>query len=208
MRWVLALTGGIGSGKTAVSDRLASLGAEVIDTDRIAHQLSGPGQPGAQAVARCFGMDYLDAEGAIDRAKLRHKVFADATARQQLEQALHPLINQEARRQLAASQAAYQVLVVPLLFETGSYRDLYQRVLVVDCPESLQIARVMARSGISADEVRRIMARQLDRQQRLAGADDIVVNAGSLDDLLAAVDVLHARYLQLAASAAKFEPEH
>ncbi|QNM97200.1 dephospho-CoA kinase [Chitinimonas koreensis] len=199
---VIGLTGGIGSGKSTVANLFGALGVPVVDTDLIAHALSQPGQPGAAAVARLFGADYLDAAGAIDRPKLRARIFADAGAKAALEAELHPRIRTETQRQLAALPAntAYTLLAVPLLFETGAYRDAIDRALVVDCPEPLQVARVMARSKLTEAEVRAIMAAQLPREKRLAQADDIIVNDGDMEKLGVEVRNLHKKYTQASES--------
>ena len=201
MPLVVALTGGIGSGKSSVAEAFARRGIAVVDTDAIAHELTGPGQPATRAIATAFGPDYLTPEGALDRARMRERVFADDGSRRQLEAILHPLIRAEALRRVAAAVSAYVVLVVPLLVETGAWRDAARRVLVVDCPESLQVERVMKRSGLTADAVRAIMGAQVSRKERLARADDVVLNDGDLAALDTAVEALHRRYLALADAA-------
>jgi dephospho-CoA kinase len=195
--FVVALTGGIGSGKTTVSDRLAALGATVIDADVIARTLTAPGGEALGAVARAFGPGVICPEGGLDRAAMRRLVFADRTARRRLEAILHPRIRARMLSALQAAGGPYSVLVIPLLFETGQ-TDIADRILVVDLPERLQIARVKARSGMAPCEIRRILDSQAGRQVRLAGADDVVHNTGTLDDLHSQVDALHRRYLRLA----------
>ncbi len=201
MVWVLGLTGGIGSGKSAVAERFAQHGAAIVDTDAIAHALTAPGGAALPALQAAFGRAILTKEGALDRAALRRRVFAAPAARARLEAILHPMIRAEVEVQLsrlANADFCYGVLVVPLLVETGAYRDRIQRTLVVDCPPELQIARVMARSGLTRAEVEAILAAQASRQQRLARADDVVRNDDGLAALDAAVAALHDKYVMLA----------
>jgi dephospho-CoA kinase len=199
MRFVVGLTGGIGSGKSAVAERFAALGVPIVDTDAIAHELTGVGGRAIEPLQAEFGAAVITPEGALDRAAMRRLVFADPQLRVRLEGILHPLIRQESDARIqAATGADYALLVVPLLIESGQYRQRVDRVAVVDCPETTQLARVMARSGLSADEVRAIMAAQADRQTRLAAADDVIRNDAGLDALTARVNELHARYQSLA----------
>jgi len=199
---VVGLTGGIGSGKSAVADAFAALGADVTDTDRLAHAATAPGEPGHAGILRVFGPACFLADGRLDRAKLRERVFADAAARAQLEGILHPLIRAAAARAVAAWTSAYGLLVVPLLFERGGHGNLVQRVLVVDCPEETQVDRVMARSGLTAAQVRAIMAAQLPRAERLARADDVLDNGGPPAAIAPQVARLDRSYRALAAAAA------
>ena len=196
-RLVIALTGGIGSGKTTVAERLAKRGAAVIDTDLIAHALTAPGGAAMAAIAAAFGPGPIAADGSLDRAVMRHLIFSDDRARHRLEAILHPLIRARMDEELTQVQAPYAVLAIPLLFETG-WTDVADRILVVDLPETLQIARVMARSGLTEAEVRLILASQARRETRHQGADDLIDNSGNLEDLLARTDELHERYLTLA----------
>jgi dephospho-CoA kinase len=196
--YVVGLTGGIGSGKTTVAKLFETLGAGLVDTDEIAHELTRPGAAALERIRRRFGDDYLTNQGTLDRARLRALVFRDPAARRDLEAILHPLIRAEASERVRASPASYVILVVPLLIETGAWSDQVQRMLVVDCDENTQIQRTMARSGLSADEVRAIMATQAERAQRLEAADDIILNDGGLAELGEQVRRLHARYLVLA----------
>lgn len=190
------LTGGIGSGKSTVARLLGELGARIIDTDQIAHQLTARDGLAMPAIRQQFGAEYVAADGALDRARMRHCVFADPDAKQRLQDILHPLILALARAAAAATTTApYTLIVVPLLFESGRYRDWLQRVIVVDCPEPEQIRRTMQRSGLAEAEVRAIMAQQLDRASRLKLADDIVANDGDLDGLRAEVSRLHQSLL-------------
>jgi dephospho-CoA kinase len=199
MSLIVGLTGGIGSGKTTVADLFARRGAALVDTDAIAHELTGPLGAAMAAIAAAFGAAVLRPDGGLDRAAMRAVVFSDRSARMRLEAILHPLIRQQSEARCeAAANAPYVVLVVPLLVETGSYRQRADRVLVVDCDESVQISRVMARSGLAAEDVRAIMATQASRAERLAVADDVVLNESGLEALLSQVEELHQRYLDLA----------
>ncbi len=199
MAYVVGLTGGIGSGKSAAAAEFARLGAAVVDTDAIAHELTAPNGAAIEAIRRFFGDQYIAADGAMDRAKVRQLAFSDANAKQRLEALLHPLIRDESQRRIAQAAAPYVVLVVPLLVESRAYRERVQRVLVVDCPEEEQVARVRQRSGLAEDEIRRIIAAQAPRAQRLAAADDVIDNGGPLQALAGQVRRLHERYLELAA---------
>ncbi len=206
MPLVIALTGGIGSGKSSVATILAELGAAVIDTDEIAHRLTAAGQPGARAISDHFGAEYLDADGALDRNRMRELVFSDPLARKKLETLLHPMIRSEVDAEVIATakrgEAPYVVIVVPLLIETGAYRKLARRVLVVDCDEQQQVARASRRSHLASAAVRAIMANQVSRAERLRHADDIVRNDGDLAVLRSTVEALHLKYLDLAAKPA------
>jgi dephospho-CoA kinase len=198
MTFCVGLTGGIGCGKTKATDMFADLGAGVVDTDVISRELTAAGGGAMDAIAREFGRDYLNDDGSLDRARMRTLVFNDEAAKRRLEAILHPLIRSTTRDRIASSQAPYVILVVPLLFETGSYRDLLNRVLVVDCDEAQQIARVVARSGLTEDEVRSIMKFQLPRSERVAQADDVLRNDADITSLRSQVERLHARYLEQA----------
>ena len=195
----IGLTGGIGSGKSLVADLLAARGAALVDTDQIAHRLTAPDGAAMPLIRSSFGDDYVTAAGALDRARMRERVFADPQARRQLEGILHPLISAGAAEAAREAHGDYLVFVVPLLVESGRWRERVDRVLVVDCPESLQVARVMQRNQLSAAQVEAIMATQATRTQRLAVADDLIVNDGSRDAVEAAVERLHRDYLALAA---------
>ncbi len=196
---VIGLTGGIGSGKSTVAEQFAGLGAAVIDTDLISHQLTATGQPALVEIAAQFGPQYLQADGSLDRTRLRALVFSDNLARKRLEAILHPRIREEVARMLQQPTAApYHIIVVPLLFETGAYGHLVNRVLVVDCPEALQIQRVMARGKLSEAEVRAILQAQCEREERLARADDVIVNDAGLENLQAQTVDLHKKYIALA----------
>jgi dephospho-CoA kinase len=193
--FAVGLTGGVGSGKSTVADLFADLDVPVIDTDAIAHQLTAPGGAALEAIHAVFGDAVMQADGTLDRTALRRRIFADATARRQLEAILHPRIRQQVEQTLAALAAPYVVIVIPLLVETGGYADVLDRVLVVDCPEGVQIARVMARSGLARDEVNAILVAQASRAERLAAADDVIVNTASPEALHSQVATLHQRYL-------------
>lgn len=204
--FVVGLTGGIGSGKSAAADSFAALGAAVVDADAIAHELTAPEGAAMPDLATAFGSEVVADDGRLDRAAMRRRVFADPAARQRLEAILHPMIRDMTAlrcRQALAAGAPYVVLVVPLLIETGDYRRRVQRVAVVDCADETRIARVAARSGLSREEVQRIMAAQASREDRLAAADDVIDNDGDLAELSARVEELHRRYLQFAADTSK-----
>jgi dephospho-CoA kinase len=199
--YVVGLTGGIGSGKSAAADEFARLGATLVDTDLIAHRLTGPGGAAVAAIQRLFGDGFVLPSGAMDRKRMRERVFADTAARTSLEGVLHPMIRDESERQIAAAGGPYVVHVVPLLVESGHYRRRVDRILVVDCPEATQLARVRARSGLSADEAQDIVRSQASRAERLAAADDVIDNGGTLEDLRKQVAVLHVKYAAMAENA-------
>ncbi|WIM05155.1 MAG: dephospho-CoA kinase [Candidatus Nitricoxidivorans perseverans] len=195
---IVGLTGGIGSGKSVVADGLAGLGAAVVDTDAIAHALTGPGGAAMAAIRAAFGETVVAPDGRLDRAVMRRLTFADADVRTRLEGILHPLIRAEGERRCRdalAGGAPYVVLVVPLLAESGSeWRQRVDRIAVVDCDDEARIARVMIRSGLSRDEVAGIMAAQAGRDERLAIADDVIDNGGDLAALYGRVGALHRQY--------------
>jgi dephospho-CoA kinase len=193
----VALTGGIASGKTAVADIFASLGVPVLDTDQIAREVVEPASPTLSQLISEFGQDILDASGRLDRARMRERVFKDPGERQRLEAITHPAIRAELARRAAEAGGDYQIHVIPLLVETGRAKD-YERVLVVDCPEEKQIERLMSRDRATREEAKRILAAQVTREQRLAVADDVIENTGTLAQLRDSVQELHRRYLQLA----------
>ena len=198
MTFVVGLTGGIGSGKSAVAALFARRGITVVDTDAIARELTSPGGGAMEAILESFGSDFITPEGALDRARMRALVFRDPQSKRRLERILHPRIRAESAVRIAAASSPYVILVVPLLLEAGVDRARYQRVMVVDCDEDVQIERVMRRSHLPDDEVRRIMASQVGRQERREAADDVVDNSEGLDDLEPQVEALHRRYLALA----------
>lgn len=194
----VGLTGGIGSGKTTVANMFAARGAAIIDTDQIAHELTMPTGIAMPAIARQFGTEFVAPDGSLNRARMRARVFADPAEKNRLEAILHPLIQSECDRAAQQAQGAYLMFVVPLLVESGYWKKRVSRVLVVDCPEPLQVQRVMARSGLEEAQVRAIMAVQATRAQRLAAADDIVSNEGDAAALAPQIDRLHALYCSLA----------
>jgi len=201
VNFVVGLTGGIGTGKSAAAEEFARLGATVVDTDAIARELTEAGGAALTHIKSLFGEGFITARGAMDRDAMRKHVFSDPKAKQALEGLLHPMIRAEADRRIAAAAGPYVVYVVPLLIESGGQRDRVQRILVVDAPESLQVERVRARSGLSDKEIRAIVAQQASRQARLAAADDVIENSASLDALRKQVAALDARYRKMAVSA-------
>lgn len=200
---VVALTGGIGSGKTTVADLFGRLGAGIVDTDEISHALTGPGGGAIAAIAAAFGARYITGAGALNREEMRALVFAEPAAKTRLESILHPMIRAGVDGALAnlRPQHPYTILVVPLLFESTTYRRRARRTLAVDCPTEMQIARVKQRSGLSSGEILRIMSAQVSRPCRLQMADDVVCNATDQAALLGQVSRLHARYVASAVAA-------
>ena len=197
-RFSIGLTGGIGSGKSTVADLFGQHGAAVIDTDQIAHALTAPGGVAMAAISAAFGAAYMTANGALDRVKMRTRVFGDPAAKKTLEAILHPLIRIETERAAAVAQGPYLLYVVPLLVESANWRQRADRILVVDCPEALQISRVMQRNHMTGAEVQAIMATQTTRAARLAAADDVIVNDGDTAQLIPHVTRLHALYREMA----------
>jgi dephospho-CoA kinase len=198
MAFVVGLTGGIGSGKSSVADMLRELGAAVVDTDVIARELTQAGGRAIGAIRDAFGAECIAPDGGLERAAMRRLVFRDPAAKARLEAILHPLIRAESRARLAAARGPYVIVVVPLLFETGAYEDIVDRVLVVDCAEDEQVRRTIGRSGLQEEEVRAIMAAQLPRAARLERADDVLHNDKGMEALREQVLELHAKYLTLA----------
>lgn len=199
-RWILGVTGGIGSGKTAATDHFRQLGITVVDADLAARVVVEPGQPALAAIAARFGTQVIDGEGRLIRTALREIVFADPTRRRALEAITHPAIRTELIRQLAAADSPYAILASPLLWESGQ-AELVSRTLLIDVPEDLQLERASARDGVSREQIAAIMRAQWSRAQRLERADDVLVNDGSLAELQAGVEALHIGYLQKAAQA-------
>jgi dephospho-CoA kinase len=195
--FTVALTGGIGCGKSAVSSYLQSLNVPVIDADVIAHRLVEPGSSALREIQTTFGANLVDAGGCLNRAALREIVFNDPQQRKRLEAILHPRIQARMQAWLADQTAPYAIVVIPLLFETKQ-AFLADRILVVDCDEALQIQRVTQRDGLSHQQIAQIMASQVDRQTRRQGADDIIENNGDRTSLIAATEQLHQYYLKLA----------
>ena len=196
--FVIGLTGGIGSGKSAAADLFAARGALMVDTDQIAHQLTAPGGAAMDAIRQAFGNGVVAADGALNRAAMRALAFEDPDARKRLEAILHPMIRAESERLCLAATTPYVMLVVPLLVESGTYRQRVRRLCVVDCPEEVQVARVMQRSGLEERQVRAIMAAQASRAERLAAADDVIDNSAGYAELAVQVERLHGAYLRLA----------
>lgn len=196
---IVGLTGGIGCGKSLVAKGLVQRGAFLVDTDQLAHQLTDAGGAAMPAIEQCFGRDFLTADGALDRSAMRQLIFKDSTAKSRLEAIVHPLIREHVRQacQQVPAEASYIVVDIPLLLETGREHYPCQRILVVDCPESQQIERVMARNGLSASEIQAIIGHQCSRAERLAAADDVIDNSGSMTVLHTQLDTIHARYLAL-----------
>lgn len=196
----VGLTGGIGSGKSTVAERFASLGAAVIDTDSIAHELTGPNGAAMAAIVAEFGLEMATQVGSLDRAAMRARVFADPDARKRLEAILHPLIRVESMLRVRSAVGPYVLLVVPLLVENlAEYRSLLNRIVVVDCDESQQLARTSTRPGLDIQQAKAILAAQTSRASRLMIADDLIANRGDLVSLNEQVERLHALYLKLAA---------
>ena len=198
---VVGLTGGIGSGKSAAAEEFERLGATVVDTDAIARELTEPGGSAMPHIKALFGDSFVAPSGAMDRKAMRARVFSDPAARQALEALLHPMIRAEAERRIGHAAGPYVVYVVPLLVESKEPRRRADRILVVDVPEEVQVARVAARSGLPEAEVRGIMAAQASRAERRAAADDVIDNGGTLDTLREQVRALHARYVKMSTPA-------
>lgn len=194
----VGLTGGVGSGKSLVADEFARLGAEIVDADALAHELSRRGEAGYAAVVRRFGDAFVDSDGELDRGLLRRRAFGDDAFRHELEALLHPLIRARAEEAIARWRGPYGIVVVPLLLERGGLRERVGRILVVDCSEAEQLRRVRARSGLADREVRAIMATQLTREARLAQADDVIDNSGVPGLVVPQVRRLDQRYRELA----------
>jgi len=201
MPLVVGLTGGIGSGKSAAAAEFERLGATVVDTDAIAHALTAPGGAAMAEIRKVFGTEVLAASGALDRDKMRARVFADPGAKKALEALLHPMIREESLRLIAGARGPYVIHVVPLLVESPDYRSRVDRVLVIDAPEELQVERVRSRSGLSEAQVRAILAAQATRAQRLAAADDLIENRGTIEALREQVAALHRKYLEYSQAA-------
>lgn len=194
---LIALTGGIATGKSAVAELFARHGVPVLDTDQIARDVVEPGSPTLGKLVEAFGAGILDAAGRLDRARMRERVFADPTQRHLLESITHPAIRDELARRAAAVDSDYQVHAIPLLVESGRI-DAYDRVLVVDCPQEQQISRLLQRDGMNLELARRILAAQASREARLSAADDVIVNTGTLEELGQFVLTLHLNYERLA----------
>ncbi len=196
----IALTGGIGSGKSEAARQFAELGVPVVDVDAIAHQLTAPGQAILKQIERLFGADFLQADGRLDRAKLAAQVFQHADQRLKLEALMHPAIYEQAMLQLADNAknraSPYQILVIPLFFESPRYAGVADKVLVIDSHEALQLARSIQRNASDAASVQAVMAAQVSRAQRLAGADEVIENNGSLAALQEKVCQFHKKFIK------------
>jgi len=199
-RFSIGLTGGIGSGKTTVANLFADRGAGIVDTDVIAHSLAAPGGLAIPAILAQFGRSYIDEDGSLNRARMRDRVFSDPAARKMLEAIMHPLILQVSDREMAQTSGEYVIFVVPLLVESTRWRERVNRILVVDCPEEVQIRRVVERNAMSEAQVRAIMAAQARREDRLSAADDVIVNDDGTSKLIPQVERLHQLYRTLAAA--------
>jgi dephospho-CoA kinase len=199
--YIIGLTGGIGSGKSAVADAFAALGVDVTDTDCLAHALTTAGTPGLDAIVAAFGPHLLRADRTLDRAALRRQAFASPSVRARLEAILHPLIGQAAQDEIARWRSPYGILIVPLLLERGGFDSRVQRILVVDCSEDEQVRRAAGRSGLDPAEVRAIMSAQLSRKERLARADDVLDNSGAPSAISPQVARLDRRYRMLSNNA-------
>ncbi|KQV51170.1 MULTISPECIES: dephospho-CoA kinase [unclassified Duganella] len=195
-RFVVGLTGGIGSGKSLIANMFADRGASIVDTDQIAHALTGPNGAAMPDILAEFGPHMADSHGAMDRAKMRELVFREPAAKRRLEAILHPMIRDATLAAAADASGDYVMLAIPLLVESGAWKQRVNRVLVIDCPEEIQVARVMARNGLAEDQVRAIMATQVPRAVRLAAADDVIDNGGRIEALTPQVDHLHGFYQQ------------
>lgn len=197
MRLVIGLTGGIGCGKSLASQYFSELGICVIDTDVIARTITQSNGRAIPKIKNDFGISYLTKNGALDREKMRQLIFSDKNARLRLEKILHPIILSETIQQIACAHSAYVVVVIPLLFETKDYDTIVHRILVIDCDEQQQISRVMARSNLSEQQVKSIMATQVSRKERLQRAHDIITNNQDTDYLKTEITKLHSKYLSL-----------
>ena len=202
MPLIIGLTGGIGSGKSEASRRFAERGVAVVDADVVAREVVEPGAPALIQIAAHFGSNILDADGHLNRSKLRAIIFSNPAEKEWLESLLHPIINTEIRYQLAKATSPYSILASPLLLETQQFQ-LVDRVLVIDTSEQLQLERATHRDKNNEAQIKAIMQTQLSRQERCARATDVINNHGSIDELDAQVEKLHQRYLDLAQSAAQ-----
>ncbi len=193
---IIGLTGGICSGKSTVADLFKAKGIAIIDTDQIAHEIVVPGQPALEKIAEHFGKEVLANTGELDRKKLRDIIFNDIAQKRWLEELLHPLIINEAKSKIHSIKSPYYIISIPLLIETGPY-DFINRILVVDVPEEIQIRRAMVRDHSTKSQVRAIIKSQASRAQRLAQADDVILNVQELTELSKKVDALHSKYMQI-----------
>ena len=193
----IVLTGGIGSGKTMIANSFAELGASIVDTDDVARNLTLPGGAAIEPIRKAFGEIYIRPDGAMNRTLMRELVFSSPEERLKLEAILHPLIRKVSLESADASTGTYVIFVIPLLVERPVWNGMGTRILAVDCPVELQIERVMKRNNMTREQVQAIMATQATRQQRLAVADDVIVNDRSLEEVLKEVVILHAKYTEM-----------
>lgn len=198
MTFIVGLTGGIGCGKSSASKFFSDLGIDVIDTDVIARQLTESGGSAISMIKEAFGSSFITPDDTLDRNKMRDLIFSNSAARFKLEKILHPLILKETVLQIEQSRSLYTIVVVPLLFETNDYSNIIQRTLVIDCDEQQQLSRTMARSHLSRQATRTIMATQVSREIRLQKANDVIINDQDIDHLRTQVLCLHHQYLSLA----------
>lgn len=192
----IGLTGGIGSGKTTVCQLFASYGVPIIDADDIAHELVKPGMPALQAIEAAFGAEYIQADGWLNRSKVRDVIFTDDSAKQRLEAILHPLVYSTIQAKLSQLQAPYCIICVPLLFETNM-AHIADRILVVDCPVTQQVERVKKRANMAVEKIQAIIDSQISREMRIAKADDLINNAAQETDLVSQVSALHDLFISL-----------
>lgn len=203
MTYTVGLTGGIGSGKTLISDRLAALGVPVVDTDIIARQVVAKGQPALAALTAAFGVEILLPNGELNRDRLRQLAFADAAGKRKLDAITHPAIRLETMNQVSAVDYPYCVVVIPLLTADSAFSAFLHRVLAVTCATEIRIARVMRRNSLPRSDVERIVNTQLSDEERLAFADDVIENSGTKESAIAATDALHHQYLDLSQALTK-----
>lgn len=197
--YCVGLSGGVGAGKSAAASILSAYGVTVVDTDAISRELTAVGGAAIPAIVSAFGSEYVDGSGALNRPAMRLHVFTSPIARQRLENILHPMIKAEAALRVLHAVSPYVVLVVPLLAEhLSDYRELVDRILVVDCDEALQLERIMARPGMDMEQAKAILAAQSERDTRLAMADDVIDNRGDMSKLAGQLSILHAQYLSAA----------
>ena len=197
MSLIIGLTGGIGSGKTSVTKFFAAEGIAVIDTDTIAHELTGAEGAAIPNIKKYFGMNFITKDGKLDRKKMKSRIFSDINSRKKLERILHPLIQTEVMHRIQTVSSPYIIVAVPLLLETADYCETVTRILVVDCNEEYQISRTVSRDGLSKEEVRAIIATQKSREERLNQADDVIVNNTDIPSLQKRVKLQHNIYLSL-----------
>jgi dephospho-CoA kinase len=197
--YIVGLTGGIGSGKSTIARAFAEHGVNIVDTDRIAHQVSASGGAAIESLRDAFGNDAIASDGSMDRDWMRQRVFDNEQERHKLERIVHPIIRQITNEQVMAKPEPYVIIDVPLLIESGNWENRCDRVLVVDCQVQTQIDRVIQRNGFTRERIDSIIAVQATREQRLAAADDVLDNDNELEESLRRVDELHQQYLSLAA---------